>query len=238
MSLLASASVSPHERRTRTVFAVWCLGSSRACVVSTSCSPVHVLTHVFSSARFFTCCAWSGGLPAPLAPVPCTSCARRGRCLQSSVALNCRFTHGMVVNPAVPRVLPLSCVAGNTSSLSLCLEGLHTAPFVGLCSSSGVLILVWPGGYTNKKPKSNVFEIMGCRLMMYTDQEPQNVCETRVETDACTQIRNHYPNVFETQGWRLMRVRKQGPTVHTCLKRCLYTTRDHNPNMFDQRAVD
>ena len=27
----------------------------------TSCSPVHVLTHVFSSARSFTCCAWSGG---------------------------------------------------------------------------------------------------------------------------------------------------------------------------------
>ena len=28
--------------------AVWCLGLSRACVISTSCSPVHVLTHVFA----------------------------------------------------------------------------------------------------------------------------------------------------------------------------------------------
>ena len=51
-SLLASASVSPRERRTYTVFAVWCLGSSRTCGGSTSCSPVHVLTHVFSSVRF------------------------------------------------------------------------------------------------------------------------------------------------------------------------------------------
>ena len=80
-SLFASASVSPRERRTHTVFAVWCFGLSRACVLlwrsswhsmsrspwhsmalqrrfPTSCSPVHVLTHVFSSARFFTCCAW------------------------------------------------------------------------------------------------------------------------------------------------------------------------------------
>ena len=32
-SLLASASVSPRECRTHTVFAVWCLGSSRACGV-------------------------------------------------------------------------------------------------------------------------------------------------------------------------------------------------------------
>ena len=73
---------------------------------------------------------------------------------------------------------------------------------------------------------------------MSTDQEPQNVFETQVETDACTQqgttiqtcsikgpetdactqTRNHSPNVFETQGWRLMRVRKQGSRVQTCLK--------------------
>ena len=40
-----------------------------------------------------SCCAWSGGLP------PSARCACRGRCLQSSVALNCRFTLGMVVTP-------------------------------------------------------------------------------------------------------------------------------------------
>ena len=47
----------------------------------------------------------------------------------------------MVVNSAVPRVLPLSCVAGNTLSLSLYLEGLHTAPFVGLCSARSPAIV-------------------------------------------------------------------------------------------------
>ena len=53
----------------------------------TSCSPVHVLTHVFSSARFFTCCAWLRVVwfyPTPLAPLPSARCACRGRCLQSS----------------------------------------------------------------------------------------------------------------------------------------------------------
>ena len=47
----------------------------------------------------------------------------------------CGFTLGMVVNSAVPCVLPLSCVAGNTSSLSLCFKGVHIAPFVGLWSA-------------------------------------------------------------------------------------------------------
>ena len=32
------------------------------------------------------------------------------------------------------------------------------------------LILVWAGGHTNKKPKSNVFETKGCGQMMCTDQ--------------------------------------------------------------------
>ena len=48
-SLFASTSISPRERRTHTIFAVWCLGSSRACGGSTSCLPVHVLTHVFTA---------------------------------------------------------------------------------------------------------------------------------------------------------------------------------------------
>ena len=88
-SLFASASVSPRERRTHTVFAVWCLGLSRACVVSTSCSPVHVLTHVFSSTSRAACVWWS----------PSTTCSD----------LSSHF--GMVVK------WPLLCVAGNTSSL-------------------------------------------------------------------------------------------------------------------------
>ena len=71
-----------------------------------------------------------------------------------------------------------------------------------------------------------------------TRNHNQNVFETRVETDACTQqgtkiqtcltkeqeadactqTRNRNPNVFETQCWKLMRVRRQGSTFHTCLK--------------------
>ena len=75
-------SLAPQARYTPS-FAVWCLGLSRACAVllrsswhsmsrspwhsmafqrrfPTSCSPVHVLTHVFSFARSFTCCACGG----------------------------------------------------------------------------------------------------------------------------------------------------------------------------------
>ena len=110
-------------------FAVWCLGLSRACVVSTSCSPVHVLTHVFA--------AHGPVSPRTLAPLPFTRlCVWRAL----SPELGC-FTLGMVVNSAMPCVLPLSCVAGNTSTLSLCLEGLHTAPFVGLCSARSPAIV-------------------------------------------------------------------------------------------------
>ena len=102
-SLLASASVSPRERRTHTVFAVWCLGSSRACGGPTSCSPVHVLT-VFSSYVF------------------------------SSV----RFLH------AVLRVVWLFCASlGTPRCWSLCLESLHSAPFVGLCSARFPVIVHW-----------------------------------------------------------------------------------------------
>ena len=109
-------------------FAVGCLGLSRACVVSTSCSP---RPRADPRVR----CAWSGVTQNHSLPSSSHGCVRRGRCLQSSVV---SLSACMVVNSAVPRVLPLSCVAGNTSSLSLCLEGLHTAPFVGLllCSVS------------------------------------------------------------------------------------------------------
>ena len=40
---------------------------------------------------------------------------------------------------------------------------------------------------------------------------------TRLETDACRQTRSHNPNVFETQGWRLMLVHEQRTTNQTCL---------------------
>ena len=42
-------------------------------------SPVHVLTHTFSCARSFTCCAWCAGLTSTT-PLPCA--ARGGRLLQ------------------------------------------------------------------------------------------------------------------------------------------------------------
>ena len=93
----ASASVSPRERRTHIVFAVWCLGSPRACVV-------HVLTHVFSSARF-TCCAWSGVTQHHSLPSPPRAARVEG------------VVSRLVVNSAMPCLWPLLCVAGNTSSL-------------------------------------------------------------------------------------------------------------------------
>ena len=159
-----------------------------------------------------------------------------------------------------------------------------------------------------------MFETKGCRQMMCTDQEPQNVFETWVETeaytqqgspiqtcmingdrrqmlahwhgtliqglkirdgeDACTQkrihnphmfetildfIRNHIqdmlinglqtdactttrkrnPNVFSTQSWILMHVRnKDPPTRHVETqggKWCMYSTRNHYPNVFEHR---
>ena len=159
-SLFASASDSPRERRTPS-FAVWCLGLSRACVLllrsswhsmsrspwhsmafqrrfPTSCSPVHVLTHVFSSARFFTCCVWLRVVwlyPTPLAPLPSARCACRGRCLQSSRA-----------SPGTPRCW------------SLCLEGLHTAPFVGLCSAWFPAI-VCSGSSSSRRHPSQVISL-------------------------------------------------------------------------------
>ena len=74
----------------------------------TSCSPVHVLTHVFSFARSFTCCAWlrvvwlwqHHSLPSP---------PRAARVEGVDFRL--------VVYSAMPCLWPLLCVAGNTSSL-------------------------------------------------------------------------------------------------------------------------
>ena len=79
--------------------------------VSTSCSLVHVLTHVFS-ARSFTCGAWFGGLPAPLYPSS-ARCACRGSSSpelglvrQACVAIHLRsaLAEGLSVDAIVFRV--------------------------------------------------------------------------------------------------------------------------------------
>ena len=79
--------------------------------VSTSCSLVHVLTHVFS-ARSFTCCAWSGGLPAPLS-LSSARCAcggslspELGLVRHACVAINLRsaLAEGLSVDAIVFRV--------------------------------------------------------------------------------------------------------------------------------------
>ena len=80
-SRLASAVPAPS-------FAVWCIGSSRACVVSTSCSPIHVLT-----------CSWSGGLPAPLAPLPSPP---RAACVEGVVSRAWLLCHSRA-SPGTPR---------------------------------------------------------------------------------------------------------------------------------------
>ena len=112
----------------------------------TSCSPVHVLTHVFSSARFFTCCVWLRVVwlyPTPLAPLPSARCACRGRCLQSSRA-----------SPGTPRCW------------SLCLEGLHTAPFVGLCSAWFPAI-VCSGSSSSRRHPSQVISLITDAIVVW-----------------------------------------------------------------------
>ena len=55
------------------------------CRFPTSCSPVHVLTHVFSSRTLLHVLRVVWLYTTPLAPLPSARCACRGRCLQSSV---------------------------------------------------------------------------------------------------------------------------------------------------------
>ena len=83
------------------------------------------------SARSLACYSRSGrSQPHCLTPprsAHVEAVTSRARLLSLVVAL-----FGMVVNSAVPCEVPLQCVAGNASSLSLCFEVLHSAPFVGL----------------------------------------------------------------------------------------------------------
>ena len=58
--------------------------ASREALFSTSCPSVHVLTLVLSSARCFTCCAWSAG-PQHHSPPPR---ATRGRCPLLALAVH------------------------------------------------------------------------------------------------------------------------------------------------------
>ena len=79
--------------------------------------------HVFSSARSLTCCAWSGS-PQPNRLTPSARCACKG----------CVFPARSWIPPC--RVCGHSCASpGTPRRWSLCLEGLLSAPFVGLCSA-------------------------------------------------------------------------------------------------------
>ena len=117
----------------------------------TSCSPVHVLTHVFSSARFFTCCAWLRVVwlyPTPLAPLPSARCACRGCCLQAGRELR----HAVFVATLVRRWEHL--VAGACAS-KVCTLRL----------SSGFALLGFPRSFTVvlSSPPGLVPEVIPCR---------------------------------------------------------------------------
>ena len=116
---------------------------------------LHVLTHVFisarsltccASARSLTCCAWSGS-PRPNSEEdssPSRHCAWRSvipelgcsGSVQRSVG---HLVVGMVVDSAVPRVVHICASLGMPRRWSLCLEGLYrkrrSAPSVRLCSA-------------------------------------------------------------------------------------------------------
>ena len=136
-SLLASASVSPRERRTHTVFAVWCLGSSRACGGSTSCSPVHVLTHVFSSVRFLhvLCVVWWS---------PELGSSRHGRGFRRAACC-----------------VAVLCVAGNTSLLEPLprRSALCTFRRALLCSISRDRALGCSGSSSSRRHPSQVISL-------------------------------------------------------------------------------
>ena len=118
----------------------------------TSSSPVHVLTHVFSS-RFFTCCAWLRVVwlyPIPLAPLSSARCACRGRCLQAGrelrhavfVATLVRLREHLVARVCASKV----CIATGELHLSsgLALLGFPRSSTVVLSSPPGLVPeVVW-----------------------------------------------------------------------------------------------
>ena len=94
----------------------------------TSCSPVHVLTHMFSSARFFTCCAW---LRCGLV-VPNTT---------RSPPLRALRVFRLVVNSARPcsAWFPAIVHSGPSSLPALCRRSSHVAAL----HESALSISVW-----------------------------------------------------------------------------------------------
>ena len=96
MSRSASTEITPSSQ-------CGALVSSRPCATWRNSSPVHVLTHVF-------CMVWES-LLSPSARCACRGCVSRARLLWFGVLL------GMVVGSALQSMRPLSCVAGNVSSL-------------------------------------------------------------------------------------------------------------------------
>ena len=107
----------------------------------TSCSPVHVLTHVFSFARFFTCCAWLRVVwlyRTPLAPLSSARCACRGRCLQAGRELR----HAVFVATLVRRREHL--VAGACASKVCTLRLSSGFALLGFLRSSTVVLLPLP----------------------------------------------------------------------------------------------
>ena len=94
-------------------------------------SPLHVLTHVFDSACSLTCCSRSGS-PQPHRLTPSAlhvqRCPPELECSGSSL----HFSAWSWTPPC--RVCGHSCASpGTPRRWSLCLEGLLSAPFVGLC---------------------------------------------------------------------------------------------------------
>ena len=105
-------------------FAVWCLGLSRACVVSTNCSPVHVLTHVFAAR-------------GPVSPRTTRSPPLHTLCVYRALSpeLGClTLRHGRELRHALSAAT-LVRRWETPRWWSLCLEGLHTAPNGGTAAS-------------------------------------------------------------------------------------------------------
>ena len=80
----------------------------------------------------------------------------------------------------------------------------------------------------------------GWRLMLVQNKEPKSkrVRPRSQEESACTQTRNRNPNGFDTQCWILMRVRRQGTKIQTCLNTCCRLMLVSQPDITNQRDGD
>ena len=136
------------------------LVSSRTYATSRNPSPVHMLTHVFSSARSLTCCAWSGSSQPTVSTLRALRVKRL--CLQE---LGCSgslsFFSAWSWTPLC-RVCGHSCASpGTPRRWSLCLEGL-------LSSSQRSRADVWSAGLisTIRFPfQGLIVEVFDSRIM-------------------------------------------------------------------------